>query len=639
MPDPLPWAPLAGATLAIDWSARPLPARLDPYLVWADASGTLAAAAGQARGIQVALEWSGSAVPDGVARAVSATDLHYGTALVDVAGLRALLATEGVQRLEIGSAPAQDDAQSAPPLDAAHRLTGTVVAVIDAGCAFAHVNFRTHSDGRWHTRIRALWDQNADAEHPRSAPWQAPAGRRYGRELDDQAIDALLAAHARGVDVDEAAVYRAARYAADLAAPVVHGTHVTDLAAGARPAEDGTLDAASRAQILFVHLPRFAVADTSGASMVGPLADALGWILERVADDATLVVNLSYGSMAGPHDGSTIVERMLDAVAEGGPRRAVVLPAGNNYEADAHAEFVLDAARHVVTLEWELMVGDATDSFLELWYPRTAAGRLCVTVRPPGGPPCTVGVDELKAWPAGGGVRAAAMHLCEASAGSADAMVLLALAPTGRRPGDGNARPLAPAGVWQVDVAIDAADAGAPVPVWAWIERDDPAPDPTTAARQSRLLTNALPGRPPLAGDPVTRSGTGNSIANGRSTFVAAGCVGTLADASPARYSSAGPTRNTERRLPWPSAGAPCEASNALGGIAAAGTRSGAPGRMNGTSVAAPQLARWLVNDLAQRARQTQAADTSQGLATHLSAALVGGGPADRLGPGRLLPP
>ena len=636
MPDSGLWAPLTRAVLGIDWSRRPLPAKLDPYLVWADASGALAAEAGQAQGIQMTVEWSGGAIPPGVEPAVSGPALHYGTALVDAAGLRALLGAVGVQRVELGSAPARADAQAAPPVAAAHRLAGPVMAVIDAGCAFAHANFRTlRADGHWNTRIRALWDQNSDAAHERTAPWRAPAGRRYGRELDNEAIDSLLAAHAQGADVNEAAIYRAAGCAADLARPLVHGTHVADLAAGARPADDP----ASRADILFVHLPQFAVSDTSGASMVGPLADALGWIVERVADDATLVVNLSYGSMAGPHDGSTLVERMLDAVAEGGPRRAVVLPAGNNYEANAHAAFTLHGGRRLQTLNWELMVGDASDSFLELWYPRAAASRVLVTVRPPGGPPCTVGIDELRGWRAGGGLRAAAIHLREASAGDADAMVLLALAPTGRRPGNSGGRPLAPAGVWQVDVALDDADAGAPVPVWAWIERDDPAPDPATLARQSRLLTNRLHGSPGQAGFPVTQSGTGNSIANGRSTFVAAGCVGGAADARAARYSSAGPTRNAARHeLPWPNAAMPCEASSALGGIAAAGTRSGATGRMNGTSVAAPQLARWLLNTLA-RMKEPPAGSAGPALASDLADAVTGGGPADRLGPGRLLLP
>jgi hypothetical protein len=627
MPDPAVWAPLAAATVGLDRSTPSLPARLDPYLLWADASGALDVAAGKARGIQVALEWSGGVPPPGVDAAVSAGEMHYGTALVDAAGLRALLSAPGVRRVELGSAPATSDAHPAPPIADVDRLPGPVVAVIDAGCAFAHERFRYRdTDGRWRTRIRALWDQNTGDAHPRGSEWRAPAGRRYGRELDDRAIDALLATHASGADIDEAAIYRACGCATELAPPVVHGTHVADLAAGVRPSKDD----ASRADILFVHLPHFAVADTSGASMVGPLADALGWILERVADDAVLVVNLSYGSMAGPHDGSTLVERMLDAVAEGGSRRAVVLPAGNNHEADAHAAFALDAARPGVTLQWEVMVGDATDSFLELWYPRAQAGRVRVTLHPPGGPPCTVEVDQWQGWPADGGLRAAAIHLREACAGDDDAMVLLALAPTGRRPGDCGSRPLAPAGVWQVEVALDAADVGAPVPIWAWIERDDPAPDRTTAARQSRLLTNRLPGQPDQPGDPVTRRGTGNSIANGRSTFVAAGCVGTTADAPPARYSSAGPTRNTLRRqLDWPSAAVPCEASSALRGIAAAGTRSGATVRMNGTSVAAPQLARWLLNALVQPR-------TRASLAARLREAVVGGGVPDRIGPGRL---
>ena len=67
----------------------------------------------------------------------------------------------------------------------------------------------------------------------------------------------------------------------------------------------------------------------------------------------------------------------------------------------------------------------------------------------------------------------------------------------------------------------------------------------------------------------------------------------------PVRYTSAGPTSGSARSRPAPDLTAPSEDSIACHGILSAGTRSGSVVAMNGTSVAAPQFARWLADQIA----------------------------------------
>jgi hypothetical protein len=408
--------------------------------------------------------------------------------------------------------------------------------------------------------------------------------------------------------IDEDAVYRAARYA-DVTARLTHGTHVLDLAAGADP-----MSAIEREpKIIFVQLPTQAVEDTSGGSMVTCVIDALRYILDRTGSidpqapaTGPLVINLSYGSMAGPHDGSTLLESAMDALLaeskrlnpDGTRRRYVeiVLPAGNNFEADGHALLKLTPSRRSRSLSWQIQPDDSTDTFLELWYDRSAAGRVKVQVTPPGGRTCDAPIDTAWALQGAGAAAptAAVIHRTRVASGLNDAMVLIALAPTRARD---PVAPLADAGIWTVSACL--VDDGDPVEVFAWIERDDPTIGSRGSPRQSTFVRDrARPARNRDYGTAslVRRSITCNSIANGTHTIVVGGCVGGGAEFEMARYSSAGPARRSAKaKREWPDLVAVCEESLALFGVAAAGTRSGIRARMNGTSVAAPQVCRALI--------------------------------------------
>ena len=106
------------------------------------------------------------------------------------------------------------------------------------------------------------------------------------------------------------------------------------------------------------------------------MLDALNYILQRADEIAALentaplpvVVNLSYGTIAGPHDGTALLEAAIDQlIASRATPLRVVLPAGNHYLARCHARFRLPAAKPLShPIEALQMAGAARRSVGEL---------------------------------------------------------------------------------------------------------------------------------------------------------------------------------------------------------------------------------------------------------------------------------
>lgn len=626
----MPLEPLPAGPLGIDWSERlHEETRWDPYLVWADATGFKllggnTAALGKGDRLPVLLrlhQHQGNwVVPEGVdllpayrgwGASKRATFSHVvGTVAVD--RLAALASEVGSLQVSlprrIAGMPQQPDARllcsrrliaspgpavapAAPASGARLSQTGrTVIGVIDDGFAFANRHFL---DEAGQTRVLRLWQQDV-CHGPEMIGWRLPAGW-YGRELGREAIDDLRARYGR----DEVGLYRGIGYLHPTARSY-HGTHVLDLAAGwpdplqrlrtrhaargeANAAERGKRDAAASADLVLVQLPTLTSLDTSGASLAGFVLDAIHYILQQAAG-AKVVINLSYGAHAGPHDGSSFLEsamqELLTAVNRtplpGTSRRRldIVVPAGNAHESCCHASATigrLDSTR----LHWQILPDDPTDSFLEIWLPN--GGELAITVTPPGGrrtEPIHVG----SAWVDGEGERRrfAVIYPRRCALGGAESgsMALIAVAPTRLR-GTG---PMAPHGIWEIGLrAVDQ-----PVDFHAWIERDDAVFGAHHGGRQSRFVRGA------------TAERTLNSIG----TLEADGfwVVGGLrrSDGELARYSGAGTNRDPRRRAFGPDRVTWCEESRCLQGLPAAGSLGMSVVRMNGTSVAAPLVARQL---------------------------------------------
>jgi hypothetical protein len=89
-----------------------------------------------------------------------------------------------------------------------------------------------------------------------------------------------------------------------------------------------------------------------------------------------IVLNLSYSTIAGPHDGSALLEAAINQlIASRATPLRVVLPAGNHYLARCHARFAMPAAKPLLhpikSLQWRVQPDNQSASFAEIWLPHS----------------------------------------------------------------------------------------------------------------------------------------------------------------------------------------------------------------------------------------------------------------------------
>lgn len=670
-PPESPWVPLPrGCTTGIDWSLPGSTEGRDPYLAWAEADRfrayqlptTPCDDASPPEWLPLIIELAPDSV---VAELVGVCDpawLMISAAYLRVKGLRYCTArarsgffsalqqpgrlAQIVLRYELGlpvdhhTAPLTHSAHPTAPAsadaEADRRLCGTVLGLIDGGLAMAHRDFL---DERGEPRVTYFWRQ--DERH--GSRWRGvhgapldparagavPPQMGYGHELTGHQIGEAMLAHTRNGLVDEDALYQHLQLW-DLALHTNHGTHVMSLACAPtahidtiasedrHPDFNQRLDAASTCDLIAVQLDWSNVLDTSGGAMNVSILDGLLYILSRCADEARVVVNISWGTLAGPHDGTSILEAAMDQLIElRDGRLDIVVPAGNGYQSRTHANATLGGAgseetTDTVTLNWRVQPDDQTQSFLELWLcdpalPDEPIRDLSITVQPPGHaqplPPISVGQSGV--WPSAQAPRCALLFPQRSALGRQGTCALLALAPTFSHQPEAIT---APCGVWQVTIKNHGLN---PVVLDAYIERDDVAMGTQTGARQSYFEDVAYDNSGGLNSfiddpdnpTPIRRSGSFNSLSTGRRTVSVGGVRHALSAFDPfARYSPRMPDPDgTRPQRPGvktePDRWAVTDDNAALWGIRGAGGRSGSERvRLAGTSGAAPQITRTLIN-------------------------------------------
>lgn len=176
---------------------------------------------------------------------------------------------------------------------------GVVVGIIDTGVEFAHTAFR-NADGTG-LRIKKVWNQLSIHGNP-------PEKFNYGVEYTTEA-------EILGAVYDTSAQY--------------HGTHTMGIAAGGDK-ESPYYGMATDADIVFVS---FRDADTS-------ISDAIKYIFDYADEvDKPCVINMSLGSHIGPHNGTSMLDQLIDEAS--GPGRIIVGAAGNEGMTRLHASKTL----------------------------------------------------------------------------------------------------------------------------------------------------------------------------------------------------------------------------------------------------------------------------------------------------------
>ena len=638
-----------GRVTGFDWSAKGALSGLDPYLAWLDETGPNRHL--PLRNYQGCLPVALEAPDAAIVHGLDACDVitlpqayrdemlrhpregHFCcTALIKPSADVLSNLKQGKVKIDLGlpqvipgedeEAPVTRSRTRATELPVGLTRSEVVIGIIDDGCAFAHDEFCYRgSDGTRRTRVEWLWDQG-EAAPSSSRLWQTPSAFGYGREASNDRLDALMAeaAEVGAAGLEDVAYARAQHHLPHDRAS--HGVAVMGLAAGRNNFFTSTsdTDAAAGAQIVFVQLPRAAVDDTSAGWLSVHVQDALAYIFEK-AGKRPVVVNLSFGGQAGPHDGSSVLERAIDRMLEI-PNRAVVVAAGNGREMGCHANFPLAGHGAAVSLVWGLEPDDPSDSFLELRVQRKKDGKpvpVEVRVTPFGQ---HAGSNWVKpgagrVWRRDGEPLSAVFNSSQDEEGN-DPLVLVCAAPSVAQPFEPS-RPPVPYGPWTIEVRTIGPE---PVTVDAWIERDD-SPFGRRRLRQSRFQ-----------GPSTSVKGTLSSIATGFKTIVVGGCL--LSDGSMASYSASGPTRNHPPREGVTLA-APSGRTLKQDTIEVLGPRTGTRAFLDGTSMAAPLATRQVAEILAARKKPMTAEQIRRAL-IDLARAAPAGADVNAVGAGLLVP-
>lgn len=318
--------------LALQREADGMQLRAQASRAAADAGTTLAViiTADDAKAVADTLNARGYA-----AKVIDASTITAGVAAADLEQLAALSA---VRRISLARRmrPLMTTAREYSNADKAHDgdkldtpFTGkdVVVGIIDQGFQYDHIAFRNNGGA---TRIVGLWNHN-------------------GRQEPTTTIPARGGDNISGVDG--------------------HATHVAGIAAGSRIAGNDFYGMAPDADIVFVP-STFEDADIlEEARFIKTLAEEQG---------KPFVINMSFGSQLGPHDGTTDYDLAMNRMT--GPGALMVAAMGNEGGLKIHASYTFKSDNEFKTLLLNNKYQDAAGreqvcpyAFADIWG--TAAGK------------------------------------------------------------------------------------------------------------------------------------------------------------------------------------------------------------------------------------------------------------------------
>jgi len=458
--------------------------------------------------------------------------------------------------------------------------------VIDDGFPFAHSNLLT-KDGQ--PLISSIWDQTDGAAARKNWESLGLGNGDFGGLLTRDAIEKVLKDCSGSQGLDEARVYAETEYRVNQPG-VPHGCGVTHMLVG----RSVRLPDGSRAEstltcddVHCVQLPSDGTLEDTAGGWLGYYALAgIRHIIRRIQQEENggpwrSLINLSYGSIAGPHDGTSMFEQAIDTICTryGDTRTGkvdIVVAAGNTRGKRIHAQRTIGPG-HPGSFRFFTPPDNPRESYLELWIPKMKDGLLAgvaITVTSPTGAQITAHAGEahlLKLEP-GRAPCAGIAFSHRVSQGTKGTMFLLLVRPT-----QTTARTdRAPSGVWELSVT-----ANCKIDIHGWVERNDMV---VHHRRNQQACFVEDPDCPQHVNDDRTFS----SAAGGKRAIV----VGAVRhnDGTIANYCGVD-LRVAATKPNWFAAS---DTSPAMPGVLVSGFYSGTTTRMSGTSVAAPRVARLL---------------------------------------------
>ena len=253
-------------------------------------------------------------------------------ATIPYSALEAVAQLDGVKSIQAGSEARLllDMARKSTKVDDCHSETsslgsftgkGIVVGIVDSGFEYCHTAW---NDADGNSRVKRIWNQSARSGN-------APAKYGYGTEY---------------TTYDE---MKAARY--DMAA-TFHGSHVANIAAGGKATEK-YYGVAPDADLVLVSFDETDENIINGIQYCFDYAESVG---------KPCVVNISLGSHAGPHDGTSATCQAFKSMV--GPGRIIVGAAGNEGGDALHASKTFTAD----DTEMKTLFGFSSSSYTKAAY-------------------------------------------------------------------------------------------------------------------------------------------------------------------------------------------------------------------------------------------------------------------------------
>lgn len=241
------------------------------------------------------------------------------TAQIPVQNIEAIAALSEVKKVEIGIPVRKklDKARAATNVDQVQAGTGlsipytgknVLIGIIDSGFEYGHINF--YNSAGTATRIKHVWDQNITGT--------PPTGFSYGTEYTNQT--SILAAQFDNKTG-------------------THATHVTGIAAGGDKNNANVYyGVATDADIALVS---YNLKDSTTNNV--SIADGVKYLYDYATSiNEPCVINMSFGSHIGPHDGTSDFDKICDSFQ--GKGRLLVGAAGNEGSDSLHISQTFSAS-------------------------------------------------------------------------------------------------------------------------------------------------------------------------------------------------------------------------------------------------------------------------------------------------------